>query len=77
MQIDPGASCNVLPQKFVSPGTNIVKSDHTVKMYSKSTMPVLGTYQGSIRNPKNNKKYNAEFVVVKGDYTPLIGSRAS
>jgi len=26
---------------------------------------------------KNNKKYNAEFVVVKGDCTPLIGSRAS
>ena len=30
-----------------------------------------------MRNPKNSKKYNAEFVVVKGNYTPLIGSRAS
>ncbi|XP_015760049.1 PREDICTED: uncharacterized protein K02A2.6-like [Acropora digitifera] len=53
MQIDTGASCNVLPQKFVLSGTIIIKSDRTLKMYSKSTMPVLG------------------------DYTPLIGSRAS
>ena len=40
-------------------------------------MPVLGTCRVRIRNPKNNKKYNAEFLVVKGDHTPLIGSRAS
>ena len=77
MQIDTGASCNVLPQKFVPSGTNIIQSDRTLKMYSKSTMPVLGTCRVRMRNPKNNKKYNAEFVVVKGDYTPLIGSRAS
>ena len=77
MQIDTGASCNVLPQKFVPSGTNIIQSDLTLKMYSKSTMPVLGTCRVRMRNPKNNKKYNAEFVVVKGDYTPLIGSRAS
>ena len=30
-----------------------------------------------MRNPKNSKKYNVEFVVVKGNYTPLIGPRAS
>ena len=77
MQIDTGASCNVLPRKFVPCGTIIIKSDRTLKMYSKSTMPVLGTCRVRIRNPKNNKKYNAEFVVVKGDHTPLIGSRAS
>ena len=31
----------------------------------------------SMGNPKNSKKYNVEFVVVKGNYTLLIGSRAS
>ena len=46
-------------------------------MYSKFTLPVLGTCRVSMRNPKNSKKYNVEFVVVKGNYTPLIGSRAS
>ena len=40
-------------------------------------MPVLRTYRVSVPNPKNKKKYNAEFIVVKGDYIPLIGSRAS
>jgi len=55
MQIDTGASCNV-PRKLVPPGTNSVESDRTLKMYSKSTMPVLGTCRVSIRNPKNNKK---------------------
>ena len=77
MQIDTGASCNVLPQKYVPPGTLITETDRTLKMYSKSTLPVLGKCRVSMRNPKNSKKYNVEFVVVKGNYTPLIGSRAS
>lgn len=76
MQTDTGTLCNVLPQKFVPSGTNFVESDRTLKMYSYSTMPVLGTCRVSMRNPKN-KKYNAAFLVVKGDYTLLIGSRAS
>ena len=57
MQIDTGASYNVLPQKFVPSGANILQSDRTLKMYSKSTMPVLGTCRVRMRNPKNNKKY--------------------
>ena len=66
-----------LPQTFAPSGINIVECDRTLKMYSKSTMPVLRTYRVSVPNPKNKKKYNAEFIVVKGDYIPLIGSRAS
>ena len=77
MQIDTGASCNVLPQKYVPPGTLITETDRTLKMYSKFTLPVLGTCKVSMRNPKKSKKYNVEFVVVKGNYTLLIGSRAS
>ena len=30
-----------------------------------------------MRNPRTRKKYNAEFVVADGDYTPLIGARAA
>ena len=56
MQIDTGASCNVLPQEFVPPGTNIAECDRTLKMYSKSIMPVLGTCRVGTRNPKNKKK---------------------
>ena len=77
MQIDTGASCNVLPQKYVPPGTLITETGRTLKMYSKFTLPVLGTCKVSMRNPKKSKKYNVEFVVVKGNYTLLIGPRAS
>ena len=31
MQTDMGASCNVLPQKFVPSGTNIIQSDRTLR----------------------------------------------
>ena len=30
-----------------------------------------------MRNPRTRKRYNAEFVVVDGNYTPLIGARAA
>ena len=72
MQIDTGPSCNLLPKKFGPPGTIITRSDRTLKTYSKFTMPVLGTCRVSMLNPKNSKKYNAEFGV-QGNYTPLIG----
>ena len=28
----------------------------------------------SLRNPKNKKKYRAEFAIMNEDYTPLLGS---
>ena len=30
-----------------------------------------------MRNPRTRKKYNADFVVVDGNYTPFIGARAA
>ena len=56
MQIDTGASCNVLPEKFASSGTDIVESDRNLKLHSKSTIPVLGACRVSMSNPKKNKK---------------------
>lgn len=57
--------------------TTITRTVHTLKMYSKSIMPELGTCFISLRNPKNRKKYSVEFVVVRGNYHPLLGSRTS
>ena len=39
--IDSGASCNVLPIKYLPKGTVVEKSSHTLKMYSKSNMQPL------------------------------------
>ena len=41
MLIDSGASCNVLPIKYLPKGTVVEKSSHTLKMYSKSTMSAI------------------------------------
>ena len=67
MQIDSGASCNVLPKKYL-PG---------VAEINKQQISALGKARASMRNPMTRKKYNAEFVVVVGNYTPLIGARAA
>ncbi|KXJ06970.1 Transposon Tf2-6 polyprotein [Exaiptasia diaphana] len=77
MLVDSGASCNILPIKLLPKGTVIKKSDKTLSMYSKSTMSAVGTSSIEINNPKNGQRYNLDFVIVKGDYTPLIGLQAA
>ena len=78
VQIDSGATCNVLPEKFVPDGTSIEKSVEKLTMYSSDTMPVLGKCKLRMKNPKTQKGYKVPFVVVKGDKcVPLLGSRAS
>ena len=42
--------------------------------YSRASLKVLGVTKVQLQNPKNQKKYHVEFVVVKEDYTPLLGS---
>ena len=77
MQIDSGASCNVLPKKFLSGIAEIQKTNKLLTAYNKQQISALGTARVSKRNPRTRKKYNAEFVVVDGNYTPLIGARAA
>ena len=77
MQIDSGASCNVMPEKFVSKRTEIKGTNQTLLLYDKSSIPVAGICKIHFKNPKNNKKYRGDFVVVKGNCIPLLGSRAS
>ena len=77
MQIDSGASCNVMPEKFVPKRTEIKGTNQTLLLYDKSSIPVAGICKIHFKNPKNNKKYRGDFVVVKGNCIPLLGSRAS
>ena len=73
MLVDSGASCNVIPTKYVPAKTTIIPTNNTLVMYSKSSMPAIGTTQLSIQNPKNSKRHLVKFVVVNGDYAPLLG----
>nr|XP_058966743.1 uncharacterized protein LOC131793346 [Pocillopora verrucosa] len=67
MQVDSGASCNVLPFKFLPRDTEIKKTKWKLSTYSKTNLKVLGVAKLSLRNPKNKKKYRAEFAVIDED----------
>ena len=77
MQVDSGASCNVLPRKFLPRDTEIKKTNLKLTTYSKTNLKVLGVPKISLGNPKNKKKYRAEFAIIDEDYTPLHGSSAA
>ena len=74
MQVDSGASCNVLSRKLLLKDSVIDRADMKLTTYSKASLKVLGVTKVQLRNPKNQKKYRVEFVVTEEDYVPLLGS---
>ena len=52
MQVDSGASCNVLPRKFLLRDTKIKKTSLKLTTYTKTNLKVLGVAKVSLRNPK-------------------------
>lgn len=78
MQVDCGASCNVLPEKYVPAGTMLTNTTKKLRMYSNHLVSVLGTCKLHLRNPKTSKRYLVPFYVIKGSTKlPLIGSNAA
>jgi len=73
-QIDTGASVNLLPARYAP---YIEPTSKKLTMWNGSVLRPLGQCRTILRNPKNSKKYNVEFVVVEGDRTPLIGHSAA
>ena len=62
---------------FQGTKAEINKTDLKLTTYFKTTLKVLDLAKISLRNPKNKKKYRAEFAIIDGDYTPLLGSSAA
>ena len=56
MQIDSGASCNVLPKKFLAGIAEIQKTNKLLTAYNKQQISALGTARVSMRNPRTRKK---------------------
>lgn len=77
MQVDTGASCNVLPHSCLPSGTEIMATKRNLITYSKSKLNVLGTAMMTIRNPRNNAQYTEEFVVVEDGFMPLLGAKTA
>ena len=46
-------------------------------MWNDTTLQPLGSCRTILRNPKNRKKFSAEFLVVEKQLTPIIGARAA
>ena len=54
MHVDSGVSCDVLPEKCVCDATEIKSANQTLLLYSKTSIPVTGTYKKlHFKNPKN------------------------
>ena len=45
-------------------------------MYNDTELRPLGKKRISLRNPKNNRRYNIEFQIVSEENKPVIGSSA-
>ncbi|XP_072021728.1 uncharacterized protein [Amphiura filiformis] len=75
-QVDCGATCNVIPKKFIPRSVKIKKCKTKLSMYNKTVVPVLGKCRLPITNVKNGRKYLLRFLVVKESrFIPLIGKR--
>ncbi|XP_068243843.1 uncharacterized protein [Palaemon carinicauda] len=73
-QVDCGASVNVIPQ-YLIPNVNLKPCDTTLEVWTLDTVRPKGKCRLVIRNCKNRKKYNLEFLVVDCKYTPLLSKR--
>ena len=76
-QLYSGATCNVLPEHLVPPGTMVEKSDHSLRLYSKRLLPIRCICRLNVANSKTQTEYSVIFIIVKGDYIPLLGANAA
>ena len=53
------------------------KSDHSLRLYSKALLPIRGICKLKVTNPKTQTEYTVRFLIVKGDYVPLLGANAA
>lgn len=76
MQIDSGATCNVMPKKNLPLNTEMHECKKKLTLYGgKATITTVGECTLKVKNVKNHKKYDVQFVVVEEDCLPLIGLR--
>lgn len=73
-QVDTGARINTLPENLA---INISPTTRKLKMYNQMHEDAIGTTRMVVSNPKNDKKYSMEFVVVKDHLGPIIGLKAA
>ena len=63
MQINSSASCNVILENYVPLGTEIQLSKQPLTLYSKASLPAVGTCKLQIKNLRNDLCYDLPFVI--------------
>ena len=63
MQIDSGTSCNVIIEKYVPLGTEIQLFKQSLTLYSKASLPAVGTCKLQIKNLRNDLCYDLPFII--------------
>ena len=75
-QVDKGSSVNIIPKEYVySEKLNITNT--VLKTWNNDNYKPLGECRLSVKNPKNGRKYNVNFVVSDNDLMPILGLKAS
>ena len=67
----------MLPEHYHPPNLPLNPVKKTLFVWNEGKVTALGMYRHSLRDPLNNRKYSIEFVIVKEDFTPILGLRAS
>ncbi|PFX13659.1 hypothetical protein AWC38_SpisGene22240 [Stylophora pistillata] len=81
-QLDSGATVNVLPARGYKkvcddPELKEVKAFEAIlSIYNGTEICPLGKRRISLRNSKNNRKYNLEFQIVREENKPVLGASA-
>ena len=76
-QLDSGASCNVISEETLKNCLGPVKLEQTkrvLSMYNQRTLKPLGQCTLQLHNRKTDRSYCTEFLVLKEQSTPLLGS---
>ena len=76
-QVDTGSTVNVLPARFHSSDMPLNPVKKTLHAWNEGKVTALGMYWHTLRNPLTRKKYSIDFVIVKENFTPILGLKAS
>ena len=76
LQVDCGATVNILPKQHVE-GLTIRPEVVHLQMWNKSSCAALGKCIVKVKNPANQKKYKIDFVIVDDYLTPLLSRKAA
>ena len=75
-QLDSGATCNLLPAKYLEDRNEPTPTRTWLTMYNDTMIKPLSTCAMEFPNPKNSRSYHLEFVVVDSDGAmPILGNQ--